>query len=160
MNFKEADVAAMQLALAQADNCALSGDVPVGAVVLNPAGEVIGASFNQRELLGDPTAHAEVMAIREAAMRLGHWRLVDCTLVVTLEPCVMCAGAILNSRIARLVYGADEPRTGAAGSLVDVLRDRRALHQVEVVRGVSADVAALQLSEFFAALRSESDDLL
>jgi tRNA(adenine34) deaminase len=160
VNFKDSDVAAMQLALEQASNCALSGDVPVGAVVLDPAGEVIGASFNQRELLGDPTAHAEVMAIREAAMRLGHWRLDDCTLVVTLEPCVMCAGAILNARVSRVVYGADEPRTGAAGSLIDVLRDRRALHQVEVVRGVMADAAALQLSEFFTSLRSQSDDLL
>jgi tRNA(adenine34) deaminase len=160
VNFKDSDIDAMKLALEQATYCAHSGDVPVGAVVLGPTGEVIGASFNQRELLGDPTAHAEIMALREAAMRNGSWRLADCTLVVTLEPCVMCAGAMLNARIARVIFGADEPRTGAAGSLVDVLRDRRALHQVEVVRGVLAEEASLQLSEFFSSLRNQSEDLL
>lgn len=143
----------MRLALVEAEKCAAAADVPVGAVVVDADGVVIGASYNQRELLGDPTAHAEVLALREAAMRRGGWRLDGCSLVVTLEPCVMCAGAILNARIDRVVYGADEPRTGAAGSLIDVLRDRRALHQVEVVRGVLAENAATQLGKFFSERR-------
>ena len=149
VKFRNRDVETMRLALAEAEKCASAADVPVGAVVVDADGRVIGASYNQRELLGDPTAHAEVLALREAAMRHGGWRLGGCTLVVTLEPCVMCAGAILNARIDRVVYGADEPRTGAAGSLIDVLRDRRALHQVEVVRGVLAEDAAMQLGNFF-----------
>lgn len=153
VNFRNRDIETMRLALAEAEKCAAATDVPVGAVVVDADGQVIGASFNQRELLGDPTAHAEVMALREAAMRRGGWRLDGCTLVVTLEPCVMCAGAILNARIDRVVFGADEPRTGAAGSLFDVLRDRRALHQVEVVRGVLADDAAAQLGIFFRERR-------
>jgi len=153
VKFLAADVEAMHTALELAGQCLAHGDVPVGAVVLSPAGDIIGRGRNQREELGDPTAHAEVMAMREAASGLATWRLDDCTLVVTLEPCTMCAGAIINARIARLVFGADEPRTGAVGSLFDVVRDRRHLHQTEVVAGVSAAESAQLLKDFFAAQR-------
>lgn len=143
----------MGVALELAAECVAHGDVPVGAVVVSADGAVIGRGRNQREELGDPTAHAEVVALRSAAAALGSWRLDNCTLVVTLEPCTMCAGAIVNSRIGRLVFGADEPRTGAVGSLFDVVRDRRILHQPEVVAGVCADESAAMLKEFFAAQR-------
>ncbi len=143
----------MGVALELAAECVAHGDVPVGAVVVSADGAVIGRGRNQREELGDPTAHAEVVALRSAAAALGSWRLDDCTLVVTLEPCTMCAGAIVNSRIGRLVFGADEPRTGAVGSLFDVVRDRRILHQPEVVAGVRAEDSAAMLKEFFAAQR-------
>lgn len=153
VKFSESDLAAMGVALELAAECFAHGDVPVGAVVVDAAGAVIGRGRNQREELGDPTAHAEVVALRSAAAALGSWRLDDCTLVVTLEPCTMCAGAIVNSRIGRLVFGADEPRTGAVGSLFDVVRDRRILHQPEVVAGVRAEDSAAMLKEFFAAQR-------
>ena len=139
----------MRAALDLAQECVAHGDVPVGAIVVGPTGEVIGRGRNQREELGYPTAHAEVVAIRAAAAHLGGWRLDDCTLVVTLEPCTMCAGAIQSARVARVVYGASEPRTGAAGSLWDVLRDRRLLHQVEVLPDVMAAESAALLSDFF-----------
>ncbi len=128
-------------------------DVPVGAVVLDPAGAVAGRGRNEREATGDPTAHAEIVAIRAAARALGGWRLGDCTLVVTLEPCTMCAGAVLAARMARLVYGAADPRAGAAGSLWDVLRDRRTGQQTEVIGGVLAGDCAAMLREFFAGRR-------
>ncbi|MGW3110881.1 tRNA adenosine(34) deaminase TadA [Streptomyces sp. NPDC001091] len=140
----------MRLALAEAGRAALGGDVPVGAVVLGPDGTtVLGAGHNEREATGDPTAHAEVLALRRAASALGEWRLTDCTLVVTLEPCTMCAGALVQSRVERVVYGARDDKAGAAGSLWDVVRDRRLNHRPEVVEGVLAEECARPLTEFF-----------
>ncbi len=146
--------AAMRLALQQADLAAPSGDVPVGAVVVGPDGSVVGAGYNQRERLGDPTAHAEVLALRAAARALGSWRLTGATLVVTLEPCTMCAGALVLARVDRLVYGAVDERAGAVGSLWDVVRDRRLNHRPEVVGGVLADECAGVLTEFFRRRRT------
>ncbi|GHF03748.1 tRNA-specific adenosine deaminase [Streptomyces griseoluteus] len=141
---------AMRLALAEAGRAALGGDVPVGAVVLGPDGTtVLGAGHNEREATGDPTAHAEVLALRRAAAALGEWRLTGCTLVVTLEPCTMCAGALVQSRVERVVYGARDDKAGAAGSLWDVVRDRRLNHRPEVVEGVLAEECARPLTEFF-----------
>jgi tRNA(adenine34) deaminase len=144
---------AMRRALVVARAAVDSGDVPVGAVVLDPAGEVIASAANARERDGDPTAHAEVLALRAAAGALGSWRLTGCTLVVTLEPCTMCAGALVLARVARLVYGADDPKAGAVGSLWDVVRDRRLNSRPEVVRGVLADESAELLRTFFTAHR-------
>lgn len=141
--------AQMELALVEARACAHSDDVPVGAVILNAAGEVIATGRNTKERDEDPLGHAEVMAIREAAAKLGNWRLKDCTLVVTLEPCVMCAGAILAARIPTVVYGAWDEKAGAAGSVFDLLRDRRLNHQVEVISGVLAEECGQLLTEFF-----------
>ncbi|WP_329006119.1 nucleoside deaminase [Kribbella sp. NBC_00709] len=124
-------------------------DVPVGAVVVDADGEVIGRGHNERETTGDPTAHAEVLAIREAARHVGEWRLTGCTLVVTLEPCTMCAGAIVLSRLDRLVFAAYDEKAGAVGSLWDVVRDRRLNHRPEVVGGVMADEAGARLRDFF-----------
>ncbi|MBV1946996.1 tRNA adenosine(34) deaminase TadA [Streptomyces sp. BV129] len=141
---------AMRLALAEAGRAALGGDVPVGAVVLGPDGTtVLGTGHNEREATGDPTAHAEVLALRRAASALGEWRLTGCTLVVTLEPCTMCAGALVQSRVERVVYGARDDKAGAAGSLWDVVRDRRLNHRPEVVEGVLAEECARPLTEFF-----------
>jgi tRNA(adenine34) deaminase len=148
------DEEAMRLALAEAELAPPHGDVPVGAVVLSPAGEVLGRGHNDREGSGDPTAHAEVLALRAAAAVLGSWRLTTCTLVVTLEPCTMCGGAIVLSRVARLVYGAADPKAGAAGSLFDVVRDRRLNSRPEVVAGVLAEPAAALLRAFFKAHRA------
>lgn len=128
-------------------------DVPVGAVVLGTAGDVIGSGRNRCVADGDPTAHAEIVAIRAAARTLGRWRLDDCTLVVTLEPCTMCAGAVTSARMRRLVYGALDARAGAAGSLWDVVRDRRLGHSVEVIGGVLAGECAALLREFFEQRR-------
>jgi tRNA(adenine34) deaminase len=140
----------MRHALREAELAPLTGDVPVGAVVLAPDGRtVIGHGRNEREATGDPTAHAEVLAIREAAKAVGEWRLTGCTLVVTLEPCTMCAGAIVLSRLDRVVYGAVDPKAGAAGSLWDVIRDRRLNHRPEVITGVLADECAALLTRFF-----------
>ncbi len=147
------DEALMRLALEQAAAAETTADVPVGAVVVDASGTVIGTGRNEREARHDPTAHAEVVALREAAARGGSWRLDGCTLVVTLEPCVMCAGAILASRVERVVFGAWDEKAGAAGSVVDVLRERRLPHRVEVVAGVLADEAEAQLRAFFAARR-------
>ncbi len=145
----------MRAALAEA---ASSGsprsDVPVGAVVLDPAGTLIASAHNQRESDADPTAHAEIVAIRAAGRALGSWRLDGCTLVVTLEPCTMCAGALVAARAGRVVYGAADPKAGAAGSLWDVLRDRRLNHRVEVVGGVLAQDCAALLRQFFAQRRA------
>lgn len=140
-------------ALAVATGSLASGDVPVGAVVVSPSGEVIGRGCNLREALGDPTAHAEVVAMREAAAKLGTWRLEDCTLVVTLEPCAMCAGALMLARVARLVLGAWDPKAGACGSVWDLVRDRRATHRVEVVGGVRQAECSQLLLDFFAGHR-------
>ncbi|ANJ25639.1 tRNA adenosine(34) deaminase TadA [Agromyces aureus] len=141
----------MRAALAEAALAPATGDVPVGAIVVDAAGRVISARHNERELTGDPTAHAEVLALRDAAFAHGEWRLEGCTLVVTLEPCVMCAGAILAARVPTVVFGAWDDKAGAAGSLYDVLRDRRLNHRVEVYAGVEAEVAAAQLLDFFGA---------
>ncbi|SES34859.1 tRNA(adenine34) deaminase [Pedococcus cremeus] len=143
----------MGRALELATGAAGSGDVPVGAVVVSPAGEVIGEGANLREVEGDPTAHAEVVALRAAARHTGEWRLEDCTLVVTLEPCPMCAGALLLSRISTLVLGAWDPKMGACGSVWDIVRDRRATHRVEVIGGVREAECSQVLLDFFAAHR-------
>ena len=145
---------AMRLALAEADLALPTDDVPVGALVLDLSGEVIGRGHNEREAVGDPTAHAEVLAIREAAKVVGEWRLSGCTLVVTLEPCTMCAGAIVLARVARVVYGAWDEKAGAVGSLWDVVRDRRLNHRPEVVPGVLAPDCAAALTAFFDARRA------
>ncbi|GAA1331269.1 nucleoside deaminase [Saccharothrix algeriensis] len=129
-----------------------TGDVPIGAVVLGPDGAELARACNAREALGDPTAHAEVLALRAAADALGDgWRLVGCTLAVTVEPCTMCAGALVLARVSRVVFGAWEPKTGAAGSLWDVVRDRRLNHRPEVVGGVLEDECAALLESFFSA---------
>lgn len=143
----------MRLALDEARAALATDDVPVGAVVLDDAGRVIGRGRNQREALADPTAHAEVVALRQAAAARGEWRLEGCTLLVTLEPCTMCAGAIGLSRVTRLVFGAYDEKAGAVGSLWDVLRDRRLNHRPEVVAGVLADESAQLLEGFFARHR-------
>jgi tRNA(adenine34) deaminase len=141
----------MQLALDQARLAARHGDVPVGAVIIDQAGNVVSAAGNEREVRHDPTAHAEVLALREASRRLRSWRLTGLTLVVTLEPCTMCAGALVLARVARLVFGAFDPKAGAVSSLFDVLRDPRLNHRVEVRGGVlEADCSAL-LEDFFSS---------
>lgn len=130
------------------------GDVPVGAVVFSPEGEVLGVGVNRREANNDPTAHAEVEAIRQACEALGRWRLDGCELVVTLEPCTMCAGAILGARVSSLIFGAWEPKTGAVGSVLDAIRDPGHLHVPEVRAGVLEEETARLLSDFFEELRS------
>jgi tRNA(adenine34) deaminase len=144
----------MTLALAEADQAKGSADVPIGAVVVDADGQLIGRGHNEREAAGDPTAHAEVLAIREAAKQVGEWRLTACTLVVTLEPCTMCAGAIVLARLDRLVFGAYDEKAGAVGSLWDVVRDRRLNHRPEVVGGVMADEAGARLRDFFTGHRT------
>ncbi|MFF5844458.1 tRNA adenosine(34) deaminase TadA [Streptomyces massasporeus] len=140
----------MRLALDEAAEAVRGGDVPVGAVVLAPDGTtVLAVGHNEREAGGDPTAHAELLALRRAAAALGAWRLAGCTLVVTLEPCTMCAGAIQQSRVDRLVYGARDEKAGAAGSLWDLVRDRRLNHRPEVIEGVLAEECAGLLTAFF-----------
>jgi tRNA(adenine34) deaminase len=128
-------------------------DVPIGAIVVDADGSVIGRGHNEREATGDPTAHAEVLAIRAAARQVGEWRLTGCTLVVTLEPCTMCAGAIVLSRLDRLIFAAYDEKAGAVGSLWDVVRDRRLNHRPEVVGGVMADEAGARLRDFFIGHR-------
>ncbi|WP_432934688.1 tRNA adenosine(34) deaminase TadA [Microbispora sp. CA-135349] len=151
----------MRLALAEAVRAGGRGEVPVGAVVLGPPqpgsrapGRILAAAGNDREASADPTAHAEVLALRGAAAKTGDWRLTGCTLVVTLEPCTMCAGAAVLARVDRVVYGAVDEKGGAAGSLWDVLRDRRLNHRPEVVMGVLADECAAVLTEFFSGRRA------
>jgi tRNA(adenine34) deaminase len=141
----------MQLALEQARLAADHGDVPIGAVILNPSGALVAAAGNQRELTGDPTAHAEILVLREAAGVLGSWRLTDHTLVVTLEPCTMCAGALVLARVARLVFGAYDPKAGAVASLFDVVRDPRLNHRVDVRGGILEAECGGLLSDFFAS---------
>lgn len=146
---------AMRLALEQAASAGagLDADVPVGAVVLDAAGTLIGGGRNRREADRDPTAHAEILALRAAAGAIGRWRLDGCTLIVTIEPCTMCAGAVTSARLRRLVYGAPDARAGAVGSLWDVVRDRRLGPPVEVIGGVLADECAALLQAFFARRR-------
>ena len=142
----------MALALEEAALAPAHGDVPVGALVVRD-GEVLARAHNRREVDADPTAHAEVLALRAAAARLGTWRLTGCDLVVTLEPCTMCAGALVLARVDRLVYAADDPKAGAVVSLFDAVRDPRLNHAVEVVRGVAAEGASVLLRTFFAERR-------
>ncbi len=144
---------AMRAALEQAALAPAHGDVPVGAVVVGPDGRVLGTGHNDREGSGDPTAHAEVLALRTAAAVSGEWRLTGCTLVVTLEPCTMCAGAVVLSRVDRVVYGAADPKAGAVGSLWDVVRDRRLNHRPEVVAGVLSGECSAVLRTFFEGRR-------
>ncbi|WP_033224854.1 MULTISPECIES: tRNA adenosine(34) deaminase TadA [unclassified Streptomyces] len=139
----------MRLALREAVRAAEGGDVPVGALVLLADGTPLATGHNEREATGDPTAHAEVLALRRAAAAAGEWRLTGCTLVVTLEPCTMCAGALQQSRVDRVVYGARDDKAGAAGSLWDLVRDRRLNHRPEVIGGVLADDCARLLTDFF-----------
>ncbi|MGZ7009749.1 MAG: tRNA adenosine(34) deaminase TadA [Ilumatobacteraceae bacterium] len=146
------DDQAMRLALQEAAAAAVHGDVPIGAVVVRD-GKVIAARHNERELTGDPTAHAEVLAIRDAALEVGHWRLLDCTLYVTLEPCAMCAGALVNARIGRLVYAATDPKAGAVASLYELCSDPRLNHRLPVVAGLHAEQAGELLRTFFADRR-------
>ena len=146
------DAAMMARALDEARAAQEHGDVPIGAVVVRD-GELIAARHNERELTGDPTAHAEVLALRDAAAVVGHWRLMDCTLYVTLEPCVMCAGALVNARIGRLVYGATDPKAGAVASLYEVCGDDRLNHRPPVTSGVLAEECGAVLKAFFAARR-------
>ena len=148
-----ADAWAMGLALDEARRAVLTADVPVGAVVVGPAGDVVGRGRNRREVDADPTGHAEILALRSAADRLGRWRLDDCTLVVTLEPCLMCAGATVLARIPRLVLGAWDPKAGACGSQWDVVRDRRLNHRPEVLAGVLAEECSAVLRAFFEGRR-------
>jgi tRNA(adenine34) deaminase len=144
----------MRSALSVASDALQTGDVPIGAIVMSPSGEELARACNAREALGDPTAHAEILALRAAARSKGDsWRLTGCTLVVTVEPCTMCAGALVLARVARVVFGAWEPRTGAAGSLWDVVRDQRLNHRPEVVGGVLEAESAAMLEDFFKTRR-------
>ena len=143
----------MQQALHLAKDAANHGDVPVGAIIVDEKGEVIGRGKNERVKNNDPLAHAEIVAIKDAASKLANWRFDQLTLIVTLEPCAMCAGAIAQSRFKRLVFGSFDEKAGAAGSIWDLIRDARALTQIEVVSGVLADDCALVLSDFFASKR-------
>ncbi len=144
----------MQAALAEATRAEELGEVPVGAVVIHD-GRIIGRGYNLRESSNDPTTHAEMIAIRQAAAQLNCWRLLDCTLYVTLEPCVMCMGAIILARIPRLVYGCRDPRVGAAGSIYNLAEDERFNHRVEVSEGILQEECSQQLSDFFRRLREQ-----
>ncbi|MFC6239695.1 tRNA adenosine(34) deaminase TadA [Longivirga aurantiaca] len=157
MQPRPTDVDAVRRALEQARRAGAAGEVPIGAVVIGPDGDVLGVGANEREATHDPTAHAEVVALRAAASSLGTWRLDGCVLAVTLEPCPMCAGAAWLSRVDRVVFGAWNTEYGAAGSLWDVLRDGRLNHRPEVVAGVLADECSAVLADFFAARRTAAD---
>ena len=145
----------MQLALDEARAAAVAGDVPVGAVLFDAEGKVLARAHNERDATGDPMAHAEVLCLQRAAAVRGHWRLDDCTLVVTLEPCTMCAGAIVGARIRRIIFGAWDPKAGAAGSVRDVVRDARLNHQVEVIGGIREAECSAQLRQFFEEQRPD-----
>ena len=146
----------MRLAIEEAEKALTHRDVPVGAVIFGPDGTVIGAGHNERELLQDPSAHAEMLAIRQAAEHIGHWRLLETTLYVTLEPCAMCAGAIVLARIPHVVYGTIDPKAGAAGSVLDVLQEPRLNHRTGVTGNVLQAECAQLLKDFFAAKRRRS----
>ena len=148
-----ADVALVRRALEVASGALATGDIPIGAALVDAEGVELAVACNAREATGDPTAHAEVLALRAGAARLGGWRLSGCTLAVTVEPCTMCAGALVAARVDRLVFGAWEPKTGAVGSLWDVVRDRRLNHRPEVVGGVLAPECAAPLTEFMRQRR-------
>lgn len=143
----------MQSALTLADRAAALGEVPVGCVIVGPDGTVLAEAHNERETTEDPTAHAEIVALRRASQALGTWRLLGATLYVTLEPCLMCAGAIVLARVKTVVYGCDDPKAGAVKSLYRVLEDPRLNHRVEVIAGVEAEACAARLRQFFAARR-------
>ena len=149
----------MRLALAEARRAAELGEVPVGAVVVR-GDELLGAGHNRREIEGDPLAHAEILALRQAAARVEGWRLLGCTMYVTLEPCAMCAGALVNSRVERLVFGASDPKAGYCGSLGDIPRDPRLNHRLLVESGVLAEECGALLRAFFQRLRGEGDGSL
>lgn len=149
----------IRLALVLAGQAPLTGDVPIGAVVVGPSGQIVGEGHNAREAGGDPTAHAEIVALRAAGVALGGWNLGGCTLAVTVEPCTMCAGAMVAARVRRVVFGCWEPKTGAAGSLWDVLRDRRLTHRVEVRGGIRQAECAALVRDFFAQRRDEAGDV-
>ena len=149
----ERDAWFMRLALRESRRALAHEDVPVGAIIARGGGEVLAATHNERELRCDPTAHAEILALREASRALGSWRLLDCTLYVTLEPCAMCAGAIVLARVPRVVYGATDPKAGACGSVIDVLCEPRLNHRPEVLSGVLAPESGQLLSAFFASRR-------
>jgi tRNA(adenine34) deaminase len=151
-----ADDAAISAALAVARDAVAHGEVPIGAVVLDPSGAVIASAHNERESANDPTGHAEVLALRRAGLALGSWHLDGCTLAVTLEPCTMCAGALVLARISRLVFGAWDPKAGAVGSLWDVVRDRRLNHRPEVAAGVGEAECSALLAGFFAGRRRDA----
>jgi tRNA(adenine34) deaminase len=144
----------MRLALDQARMAAMHGDVPVGAVITDQAGDVLAAAGNEREIRHDPTAHAEILALREASRRLRSWRLTGLTLVVTLEPCTMCAGALVLARVARLIFGAFDPKAGAVSSLFDVVRDTRLNHRVDVRGGILEAECGAILKDFFASRKT------
>ena len=143
----------MRAALAVAHGALASGDVPVGAVIINKQGEIVATGHNERELHRDPTAHAEIVAIRRACEKSGQWRLEDHTIIVTLEPCAMCAGAIAQSRISTVIFGAWDEKAGAVGSIWDLLRDPRSLYKVEVKAGVLVDECSAMLKEFIQGVR-------
>jgi tRNA(adenine34) deaminase len=145
----------MELAICAAKQAASIGEVPVGAVIIAADGTLLSEAYNLREKLQDPTAHAEILAVKQAATRIGSWRLEDSTLYVTLEPCPMCAGALVNSRIKRLVYGCKDPKAGATDSLFDICRDPRLNHRVEVISGVREEECANLLRTFFSELREQ-----
>ena len=153
----ETDAAWMRIALAEADAATLHGDVPVGAVIIDAEGRELARNHNRREALADPTAHAELLALRSAAARRGHWRLEGATLFSTLEPCPMCAGALVNARITRVVFGAFDPKAGALGSLFSLGNDPRLNHRFSVTSGVLAAEGARRLSDFFAKLRAAGE---
>ena len=146
--------AGMGAALAEAREAGLAGDVPVGAAVFGPSGDLVALGRNRREVDGDPTAHAEVVALRDAARRLGTWRLGGATVFATLEPCPMCAGALVNARVKRVVYACDDPKAGALKTLFSIGQDARLNHRFEIVSGVLAEESAAMLRAFFAARRS------
>lgn len=150
------DDEAMRLALDEAAAAIDHGDVPVGAVVVGPDGAILARRHNERELTGDPTAHAEILALRDAAATLGTWRLTDATIYVTLEPCPMCAGALVAARVRRVVFGAADPKAGATGSLYNLCTDPRLNHEVAVTHGVRGDEAGAQLAAFFADRRGSA----
>ncbi|GIW72095.1 MAG: tRNA-specific adenosine deaminase [Planctomycetota bacterium] len=150
------DEALMAIALREAARALQAGEVPVGAVIVDADGTVLGKAHNQRELLRDPTAHAEILALTQAAAARGSWRLEGATMVVTLEPCPMCAGALVNARVRRLVFGAEDPKAGACGSLYDIVRDPRLNHRLEVTGGVLAAQCGEILRAFFRSRRAAS----
>lgn len=151
---EQEDQAWMRQAIEEARRAELIGEVPIGAIVVKD-GEIIGRGYNLREINHDPTAHAEMVAIREACEKLGAWRLLDCTLYVTLEPCPMCAGAIVQSRIKRVVYGTGDPKAGCAGTLMNLLQEPRFNHETELTSGVLQEECATLLTQFFRKLRKQ-----
>lgn len=147
----------MRAAIDQANIALENGDVPVGAVIVRE-NKIIAKGYNQRQQLNDPTAHAEIIALTAAAEHIGHWRLLNCTIYVTLEPCPMCAGALVLARIDRLVFGCDDPKTGACGSLYNIVQDNRLNHRLEITKGVLADDCSKLLQDFFSVKRQRKDN--